>query len=379
MSDPTPPNERAAIRLSTPARIVLAGIAVLATLFLLLAADLAARLYLGATGAPQYNLVWQPAPKAAKRETVYDRRLSQGLTVLDPQMGYGRPPGGDPATDPAWRWPGFRTSGTEADGALRVAVLGGSTSDPFYEPEWGVWSEALYQRLASGSGPAVVYNGAVSGYSTNQELLKLTRDVRALSPDWVISLSGVNDLSFAHSLRDHPMVSPYQLVMMQTLANKGHIPTQFMPNLVAALRSNTGDGSNLTVSTGMPYNISDADMWRQNIELMNLISQQMGARFHVFLQPAMGVDAAYTKTDAELALYDSLLQSRPDYPDQAAAFYAAARRHCAALDYCTDISEIFAGKTGLYHDPRHPNHEGNALIGAKVYETLFAAEAPRQD
>mgnify|MGYP003115116715 FL=1 len=362
--------------LSRQAKIVLGILTILATLILLLATDLMARAYLGAKGAPQYSLVWQSSDKQGKKETVVDRRLSQGLNVLDPQLGYARPAGG-PTSEPAWRRPGFRTSGDETSGAaLRLVVLGGSTSDPYYESDWGAWSETLFTRLNEGpTGPAVVYNGAVSGYSTNQELLKLIRDVPALAPDVVVSLSGVNDLNFSHSLREHPMVSPYQLVMLRTLAGKGHQSPRFMPNLLAAMRSGGEKDTQLAVTAGSSYEMTDAEMWRRNVELMNAASAQMGARFHVFLQPAMGIEPGYMPTDSEAELYAAMLSSKPDYAEKAAAFYTAARRHCEKLMYCTDISDVFAGKTGLYHDPRHPNHQGNKLIGDTVFETLFVLDS----
>jgi lysophospholipase L1-like esterase len=373
MNDNTSREKLSHNTLSPQAKVVLGVIAMIATLILLLITDLMARTYLGARDAPQYELVWQSSGQKARKETVVDKRLSQGLNVLDPQLGYARPPGGDPS-EPAWRWPGFRTSGDESNNAaLRVVVLGGSTSDPYYEDEWGVWSETLFKSLNEGAAqPAIVYNGAVSGYSTNQELLKLIRDVPALAPDILISLSGVNDLGFSHSLRDHPMVSPYQLVTLKALADKGHQPSRFMPNLVAAIKSGGQEGTQLAVTTGSPYATTDADMWRRNIELMNAVSQQMGGRFHVFLQPAMGIDPDYAPAQPEADLYSTMLQSKPDYAEKASAFYTAARRHCTELTYCTDISDVFAGRTGLYHDPRHPNHRGNELIGDRVFETIFA-------
>ncbi|HCE25251.1 MAG TPA: hypothetical protein DF282_22455, partial [Hyphomonas sp.] len=79
--------------LSRQTKIVLGILTILATLILLLATDLMARAYLGAKGAPQYSLVWQSSDKQGKKETVVDRRLSQGLNVLDPQLGYARPAG----------------------------------------------------------------------------------------------------------------------------------------------------------------------------------------------------------------------------------------------------------------------------------------------
>lgn len=88
--------------------------------------------------------------------------------------------------------PGFVTydSGVSGD-ALKIVVLGGSTSDPALGYSW---PELLAGVLKERGAKATVLNGGVAGYSSNQELIKLTRDVLPLGPDIVISMSGVNDL-----------------------------------------------------------------------------------------------------------------------------------------------------------------------------------------
>lgn len=367
-NSPAPQSGPSISTLSDNAKIALAVITIIATAVLLFVVDLAAWSYLGAQKEQQYSLLWRAGDDKPRRETVFDRRLSQGLNVLDPHLGYARPPGGG-ADESAWRWPGFKTSGDRSDNAKRVIILGGSTSDPFYADDWGVWSDTLLKRFTQNAKPTVVFNGAVSGYSTNQEVLKLLRDGAPLAPDIVISLSGVNDLNFSHSLRDHPMVSPYQAQVLSSLTGDKK-PARFMPNLMAAMQKPNASNAKLGTTKGVKTSTPDHEMWRRNIEMMHAISTQMGARFYVFLQPTMGVDKDYKPDPDEAALYEKILNARSGYEDQATAFYTAARRHCAELSYCFDISSLFSGKSGLYHDPRHPNHDGNALIGDQVFEII---------
>lgn len=79
-----------------------------------------------------------------------------------------------------------------ADAEFRVIVLGGSTSTiGYYRPV--SWIEMLYKKLTKAMGDVVIYNMGFLGNDVVIEILKLLRDGFYLNPDYVISLSGVNN------------------------------------------------------------------------------------------------------------------------------------------------------------------------------------------
>jgi len=115
------------------------------------------------------------------------------MSYLDPHLGYAHDHATDDGLGDVGGVPGFAVYGDpDAPDALRIVALGGSTTDPL-DP--GNWPRALQRLLANQGVPAVVFNGGVSGYSSNQELLKLIRDALPLEPDLVLSLSGINRIA----------------------------------------------------------------------------------------------------------------------------------------------------------------------------------------
>jgi hypothetical protein len=85
----------------------------------------------------------------------------------------------------------------DAPHAIKVAILGGSTSDPFfadYSELYTPWSEMLYEHLQPCIPNIAIACGGIESYISSQELLKLIRDIIPLKPDLVISFSIVNDL-----------------------------------------------------------------------------------------------------------------------------------------------------------------------------------------
>ena len=66
----------------------------------------------------------------------------------------------------------------------------------------------------------VIFNGGIISYGVAQEFLKLSRDVLALKPDIVLSLSGVNDVNLRTSYLEHPMIHIYQDLLLKHIVKK---------------------------------------------------------------------------------------------------------------------------------------------------------------
>ncbi len=297
--------------------------------------------------------------------------LKARANFLDPHLGYAYNPAIEIHSNPDGRQPGFVYYGDPADAkALRVIALGGSTTEPSYLRNW---PKPLHALLEAEGIPAVVFNGGVQGYSSNQELLKLIRDVLPLEPDIVISFSGVNDLGFMHSMSDHPMVSKYQRGIYRTLTD--NVEPLFLPNTIVALRRWRSGPSGAAAGVegihfGTEVETTPAAQWAKNMRLMHSVSQEFGIDFACYLQPVLG-SGTYKPSAEERKMFDAANESqRGAYGKWVQDFYAEARITCEKLPYATDFADVFAGEADVYRDARHPNAEGNNIIARAILEDL---------
>jgi lysophospholipase L1-like esterase len=279
---------------------------------------------------------------------------SARYSTLDPLLGY------------AARSP-FVVHGEESAGAAVIVTLGGSTTDGQYQPE--SWPKQL-QRILGAERPLVVRNGGVVGYSTNQELLKLLRDVRPLAPSLVVTLDGENDIGLYSASPEHPMIHPYQEQLFRYLTDPVG-ETVILPNSTFVLRTllrRIFSREPLIISHGVETHQSAAAQWEQNVRTMNAICKELGYRYLDLLQPALGYGKYELSPDERRMLADAEAIA-PGYQQSLSRFYDDARRRCAALPFCDDLTDSFASVRSVYEDARHPNARGHELIaGAAASE-----------
>jgi lysophospholipase L1-like esterase len=291
------------------------------------------------------------------------------LSYVDPHLGHAHDPG---TINDLGELPGFAVYGEDEKGSIRtirIFALGGSTTDP-NDP--GNWPKALYAMLESKSIPCQVYNGGVSGYSSNQEVLKMIRDVLPLKPDIVVSLNGLNDLGFCHSVPGHPMVHPYQESLMRSLADGRpylfpstvHIVKRLQSRLNPDIRQVTG------MNLGPEVRTTPAEQWEQNLRIMRAVAEEFDTEYLCFLQPAVGVGDYSPSTEEEMMLRYTNEQREGKYVGHLEAFYCDARERCRKLSFCTDLTDVMRGEINMYRDSRHPNPEGYRLIAEAIFDEL---------
>ncbi len=291
------------------------------------------------------------------------------ISYVDPHLGHAH----DPETiDDLGEVPGFAVYGGDEDKQgreIRIFVLGGSTTDP---GDPGNWPKALRAMLKSKSIASKVFNGGVSGYSSNQELLKMIRDVLPLEPDIIISLNGVNDLGFCHSVPGHPMVHPYQESFMRSVTDRR--PFLFPSTVHIVRRLGSRLNHDLKQMTGMNFGpevqTTPSEQWERNVRIMRAVAEEFGVEYLCFLQPAIGVgDYSPSPAEEEMLRYANE-QRKGEYVDQLEDFYQDAKETCRRLSFCTDLTDALQGKTNMYRDARHPNSEGYRLIAEAIFGEL---------
>lgn len=282
------------------------------------------------------------------------------LRALDPHLGYGYLSECDlKLYENEFFRDGHIQLGT---GKTTIAVTGGSTSDVAYEDSW---PRALQKLLVDQGYSTSLLIGAVSGYSSGQEVIKFIRDLLPLRPDILISFSGINDIGCLQAASvNHPMVHHHQKNLMQSL-----IPERGRWNFGKAPPSkNTASG----LALGKSSDNSPAECWYTNMKILDAISKTFGASFCAFLQPVAGI-GAHTLTDHESKVLQEYCQERLpfDYKKAMLEFYTEAQTKASySSGLVIDLVDIFSEHEKVYADVRHPNGVGNRIIADHIFDHL---------
>jgi len=276
-------------------------------------------------------------------ETARFNDLYAPIDYLDPILGYSR--SGD--------LPGFKILPGKSERAPKIMVLGGSTTDHSFGG-YKSWPELLHERCADRGVDIAVYNGAVAGYFSAQEMLKFIRDGLSLHPRVVVTFNGVND-ALQQVLPGHPMYHPYSkksLDVMFSMTPKSSI------SINNELRG---------VTYGVEACLTRHESWHKNVRIIRAVCREFDVHFVPFLQPTslFSTGAAV----AESAEKSELIRE----------FYAEAVAIAKASGFIVDATAILDSVDDAYFDFVHYSEKGNGAIADFVYEMIgshLGAEQP---
>jgi lysophospholipase L1-like esterase len=181
--------------------------------------------------------------------------------------------------------------------ALNVLLLGGSTAESFPV-------EILEKSLSKSLNQDVkVFNGAMGGYISSQEMVILTKYGYKLKPDLVINLNGANDL--IHSIRTNNspgtfhLNSTFELFITKPL---------FAPIIKTLQFSQLYNGLVRLKSRNIDYKIENyleyVDIYLDNIVNMKIFSEGIGAEYFNILQPHVEFKEIKNKNEINFTSYD---------------------------------------------------------------------------
>jgi hypothetical protein len=260
-------------------------------------------------------------------------------------------------------FPGFKIYGNVNGKSLRIATLGGSTTDPTF---MGIasWPECLYYILNEDRlrEEFCVFNGGFAGYMSSNELLKLIRDVFTLKPDIIISYSGLND--FMYSL--HSDLSP-------------RYKRPFIDTYQEALFKFISQQEGKTVLYGMQTDKDAARFWADSQRIMHAISEEMGIKYIGILQANVCSEEKMSKIIEGELNYKFRDESMRDPIHilynylNAKSVYNKAENNVKKLPYILNFRHIFDdfNDYDVYYDECHVYEHGNEVIAANVYESLL--------
>ena len=123
-------------------------------------------------------------------------------------------------------YPGFYVLGTREPDNFKIAILGGSTSDS--DLYWyRSWPEIFYEKYCREN--ISIFNGAMAGYNSAQELIKLMRDVVHLKPNLLIVLNGINDIASCGGNRRNLFGFTYLGTILNRLTEKNALDQYVLP------------------------------------------------------------------------------------------------------------------------------------------------------
>ena len=230
--------------------------------------------------------------------------------------------------------PGWKLYGKEEDDAIRILVLGGSTSSEQYHPE--NWISKLYYKLRQDNIKAVIYNGAHSGNDIVDEILRLLRDGYVLKPHIVISMSGVNNTSYKDCANQFNEI-----------------------NLINWVQTLSPDS---TYCSGVESDESLYSFWSRNVKILKLIAEFYGADFFGFLQP-MNI------TMSHMSLWEKSRYELEGHAEASRDFMEHAK---SCNDY-RNLMQLFEHQDEMYIDMAHYSGLAHEAIADKVYETVMPA------
>lgn len=273
-----------------------------------------------------------------------------------------------------------------------ILTLGGSSSSGFTQhfAEGDTWPYLLNQIVRNKNFQVV--NGGLSGYSSSQELLKILLEVRAINipVPIIISLNGNNDLIRPNA--DNPFIEDtvQDMYKNQLWINQSTLP-KWLPNIWSFIRliskkelvdSNFDKVTSTNDNDKLFKDLTPIEIWEKNIISMNAISNSIGSKYFVFLQPLMGLEGVQSilpddEKSNDYFYLNRLLKGDPreGYGD----WYVKLVRHnftkmkeiCSNLDFCFDITDIAPPVGDNYNDPRHHNSKGNKIIAEHINQIIW--------
>lgn len=255
---------------------------------------------------------------------------------------------------------GFRKFSNSLDGGYRIVVLGNSTADPS-TGNLKSWSEILFELFDRNNIDVTIYNGAITGYSSTQEYLKLNRDVLTLNPDLVISFSGYNDVIGNSTVDNFPYLHKYENKFYEFLKNH----TRMAPDSMYVRNVNN-------VTHGLPTDKKDYQIWVDNMRKMNAVCTEFSIKFRAYLQPMVEyLSAEKTKEQKKIIdEFENITHCFTMAQDEI-AFCEGALSIIKNYSYIKDLTGIFKGKYNMYYDTCHCTQHGNEVLAEAIYQDIL--------
>lgn len=231
--------------------------------------------------------------------------------------------------------PGVEIHGPEKEEDIRIVILGGSTSaDRALRPK--SWPSFLYSKLKDKGINVTIYNCAHCSHDVVKEVLRFIRDGWYLKPDYVISMSGVNNLIKNITESNNQFNIQHVIEMGKTLHP---------------------DGGNIY---GIEVEEDTFDFWVRMERVLNGVVNAYGGKLFAFLQPMKT-----GKPD------HSLIEESIHEVEGFGKYELNFRKKAEYNDFYINLLSLFDDREEMFVDACHYSTKGNSILADVVCNILL--------
>ena len=231
--------------------------------------------------------------------------------------------------------PGCTVHGTARKDDIKIAILGGSTStDAYYRVE--SWPSLLYKQLVQSGINSTIYNFAHPGEDVVQEILRLLRDVWHIHPDYVISMSGVNNFVEKQPAFRNEFLLKHLINIEHTLYS--------LEQCVHGIKSDEN-----------PY-----EFWLRMEKIEAAICETYGVKFLSYLQPQKTGMSNMSLLEESMFTYEGV------HGAEGKVFRDSATEN----EIYTNLLSLFDHESDMFFDCCHYTLKANRILADKVFQDI---------
>ena len=272
------------------------------------------------------------------------------------------------------RYPGYTVMGEE-NAKYRIMILGASATDPNYY--WYTsWPEFLYLEMKKMGKSVRIFNGGQVAYSTQQELLKMLRDLPAIKPDMVIDFGGgihVYNVWLRDSIYDcaFPFTSTYARNMLQNIKaqQRGHIDYEYELQIFGVKeKTELCRGVELKSENEIQRVVSS---YCYAVNCMHAICKEYHINFWSFLDPLPIWSEKLGTGALEKIYHDNLYLIKAEAIRSFVMKFKSEVTDLMDKAFWRDLSGVLGEYDNVYEEAWHPNQKGNEIIAKNVYKIII--------
>ncbi len=236
--------------------------------------------------------------------------------------------------------PGVNVIGNMDRDDIGILVLGGSTStDGIFRTT--SWVRQLYHKLTARGLAITIYDCAGPDEDVLQELLRLIRDGVHLHPQYIISMSGVNN-------------EMHRLGEIENKANLRHTIEWYKILSPKA-----------PFVCGVPVREDAFAYWVRIERVIKAVAEQNGSKFYCFLQPMK-------ESKEKLTAFERSVHFSGDANNEIASF----RQGAGQDDFYTNLLSLFDEEEGMFIDNCHYSEKAGSILAEIVSKELLKDLVP---
>lgn len=270
-----------------------------------------------------------------------------------------------PLIDPLLGWGGH--NGSEANQSVvvlkssrqpskKILILGGSTSDLHYNTH--SWPYHLSSLFDKANQAVDIHVGAVAGYNSHQELLKIMRDARLTDYDLILSYTGANES--VDTSNEHPFTPYYTQYFM----HRALPPSKIFYGISRLLQKWS---TPFELSFGPKDKLSLKKRFLTNIKSAHALSKVYGANYFAILQPYLSSGQRAPSPREERLMKKPIIQELIVNNDK---LYQALQNEAREIDYLHDGTHFLDQLEQAFYDDCHINQQGQKIVAQKVLQAI---------